>query len=407
MKIAQINSVCGISSTGRIASDISETAKKHGIENRVFYGFLEDPTGNGTKFNSDFNVHADAALTRLFGNRGHYNRKATQKLISELEAYKPDVIHLHNIHGQYLNVPMLCEYICRIDVPVVCTLHDCWLFTGDCFYFDKCGCNAWETGCPRNCPFETEMFTNKICNSSKKNWEEKKALISKIRNLTIVTPSVWLADLTARSFLGNAKIMTINNGIDISSFCPTKSDFRKKYDLQNKFVVMGMCFTLDSQDRKGGHYLIELADKLPDSCAIVILGMDKPNEDMAKNVIFIPKTNSVKELAEVYSAADVFVNPTLEDNFPTVNLEALSCGTPVITFDTGGSPEAVDANTGKVVKKGDAKGLLEAIEEIMAVGKNKYENCCRQRAKQLFSRELMCERYITVYNKLSDLSNKR
>lgn len=397
MRVAQINSVCGILSTGRIASDIAKECASFGIENKVFYGYLNDPEKTGIKFNTDFFVHFDALLTHLFGHRGSYSKRATKKLIKQLKAYNPDVIHLHNIHGQYLNVPMLVNYIKSENKKVVWTLHDCWAFTGDCFYFDKFGCTNWQNGCPENCPHLKSQLTN----SSAENWRQKKELFSGIENLTLVTPSEWLKNLAEKSFFKNSNFKVIYNGINISDFKPAAQNFRDEAGLNGKFVIMGMCFSLNETDRKGGKYLVKLAQSLPD-CTVVLLGIQNPPDTLPPNIVCVNKTNSIARLAEIYSAADVFVNPTLEDNFPTVNIEALACGTPVITFNTGGSPEAVDSKTGIVVEKGNFSELLAAVNTVRANTKSYYSNECRARAERLYNREFMCREYVNLYESMGE-----
>ncbi len=363
MKVFEINSVAGIRSTGRICTDIAKMLLKNGHECKIAYGrekapdFCKDYTVNiGTKLGA----YARFARGLVFDDQGKGAILGTKKLIKEIKAFSPDIIHLHNIHGYYLNIKMLFEYLAKADVPVVWTLHDCWAFTGHCAYFDFVECDRWRTGACSDCPAKGEYPPSIIRDRSQKNLNEKKALFTSVKNLTLVTPSAWLADLTRASFLGRYSVATINNGIDLEVFKPTKGDILTRLGLEGKRIILGVASVWER--RKGLADFIEISKKITDEWHVVLVGLNKKQiAALPKNVTGIERTNSQKELAELYSAADVFVNPTYEDNFPTVNMESLACGTPVVTYDTGGSPESADVKYSKIVKKGDTGALLSAI----------------------------------------------
>lgn len=395
MKVVQINSVCGVGSTGRIAVDISKKLNDEGIENYIFYGTGHSDYENGIKFGGTLNLRTHQLGTRLLGKHGFYSRKATKKSIEKIREVDPDIIHLHNIHGHYLNVEVLFEYLASSNKKVIWTLHDCWGFTGHCAYYDYVNCNKWQTEC-NNCPALREYPRSLIFDRSKESFKDKKRIFNSVEDLTLVTPSRWLAEETKKSFLSKYPVQVINNGIDLSNFKPSIGDFRKKHGIEEKFIILGVAGVWER--RKGLDYFLELAKKAKDGEVIVLVGLSQEQQsELPNNIIGIPRTNSVKELAEIYTTADVFVNPTLEDNFPTTNLEALACGTPVITFDTGGSPEAVDNQTGIVVEKGNLKELAIAIKNIRNKSKEKYEKICINRARDLYNKEEKFLEYIELY----------
>ena len=357
MKVLQINSVCGIRSTGRICTDIADILQQQGHDCKIAYGRCEVPEKYqkyAVKIGSDFDVNCHAIMSRIFDNAGFKSKKVTEKFIKWIKKYDPDIIHLHNIHGYYINIEILFRYLAEADKPVIWTLHDCWAFTGHCSYFSASGCEKWKTGC-EHCQLKKEYPTSNVCDRSRINWAKKSELFTSVKNMNIITPSEWLADLVKKSYLGKYPVSVINNGIDLDIFKPTKSDFRKKNCLQDKKIILGVASIWDA--RKGFDDFIKLSKVIDDSYRIVLVGLAEDQIKMlSDNMLGITKTNSTKELAEIYTAADVFVNFTYEDNYPTVNLEAQACGTPVITYNTGGSVESVpDEN---IIEQGDIKAFL-------------------------------------------------
>ncbi|MBR2467279.1 MAG: glycosyltransferase [Clostridia bacterium] len=363
MKVFEINSVAGIRSTGRICTDIAKMLFENGHECKIAYGrekapdFCKDYTVNiGTKLGA----YARFARGLVFDDQGKGAILGTKKLIKEMKAFSPDIIHLHNIHGYYLNIRMLFEYLAEADVPVVWTLHDCWAFTGHCAYFDFVECDKWRTGACESCPAKGEYPPSILRDRSKKNLKEKKELFTSVKKMTLVTPSAWLAELTRSSFLGKYEVATVNNGIDLDVFKPTEGDILTRLGLEGKRIILGVASVWER--RKGLADFLEIAKKITPEWHVVLVGLNKKQiAALPENVTGIERTNSGRELAELYSAADVFVNPTYEDNFPTVNMEALACGTPVVTYNTGGSPESADEKYSKIVEKGDTGALLSAI----------------------------------------------
>lgn len=395
MRVIQINSVCGIGSTGRIATDIHNILIEEGHESYIAYGRdIQKNCNTAIKIGTRFDNYMHVVTTRVFDKHGFGSKKATKKFIEQLERINPDIIHLHNIHGYYLNTAVLFEYLKKSNKPVIWTLHDCWAFTGHCAYFDYEGCEKWKSGCNK-CPQKNEYPSSFLFDSSFKNYKKKKALFSGMKNLTIVTPSKWLADLVKESYLKEYSVEVINNGIDLNLFKQTKNNFRENNNLENKYIILGVASTWDR--RKGLKYFLDLSETLSVDEVLVLVGLsEKQLKNLPNNIIGISRTNSIEELSDIYSSADIFVNPTLEDNFPTTNLEALACGTPVITFNTGGSSESVDVKTGLVVTKGDLNELKNAIS-LLKGRKNYYTENCEIKAKACYSKQDRFYEYLKLY----------
>lgn len=397
MKVLQINSVCGVGSTGRIATDIHKMLVEQGHESYIAYGRGQAKNCDQTiKIGSKFDNYAHVALTRIYDKHGFGSKKATKEFINKVEELDPDVIHLHNIHGYYINVEILFDYLNKANKPVIWTLHDCWAFTGHCAYFDYVGCDKWKTNC-FECPEKNSYPSSKFIDNSYNNFSIKKDIFTGIKNLTIVTPSIWLAGIVKESIVGEYPIAVINNGIDLGVFQPTESNFRTKHNLENIYIILGVASIWDR--RKGLKYFVELSKKLENNEKIVLVGLtEKQIAQLPDNIIGITRTNNIKELVEIYSTVDVFINPTLEDNFPTTNLEALACGTPVVTFATGGSVESIDESCGFIVEKGNLDILIERVREIKTYGKSKYSIQAINRAKQFYNDKDRYIEYVETYN---------
>ncbi|EGT0681630.1 glycosyltransferase [Clostridium perfringens] len=394
MKILQINSVCGAGSTGRIATDLYKVLEEHGHECVIAYGRGTAPQGIKTiKIGTDFDNYMHVAKTRIFDKHGFGSTKATKEFIQKVKEYDPDVIHLHNIHGYYINIEILFNYLKKADKKVIWTLHDCWAFTGHCAYFDYVGCDKWKSEC-KKCPQKKEYPKSNLFDNSTKNLKKKKDIFKGIKDLTIVTPSEWLAKLVGMSFLSEYKIKVINNGIDLSVFKPIESDFREKYNLQDKILILGVASMWDR--RKGLDYLVDLSKILDDSYRLIIVGVNKKQKKtLAKNILTITRTDNINELVEIYSAADIFINSTLEDNFPTTNLEAIACGTPVITFNTGGSIECINKYTGKIVNSNSVDELAVKIKSLINDKIDLVE--CKKQAEKFYDKNFKFKEYLELF----------
>lgn len=403
-KLLQINVTSNWGSTGRIAEEIGQLAISNGWESHIAYG-----REMGTKSTShtyrisgkcDFYMHA--LQTRLFDRHGLASTRNTHNLIKYIECIKPDVIHLHNIHGYFVNYPTLFRYLSTLSTPIVWTMHDCWTFTGHCSYFDIAGCDRWLTGC-YSCPQKGEYPTSVLLDRSKQNYADKRKHFTSLQNLTIVPVSDWLARLTAKSFFKESKIHRIHNGVNIDVFKPqsreSQNNIRAKYGFGDKNIVLGVASVWSP--RKGLEDFIKLNEIVDDNTTIALVGLTpKQIDSLPRGMIGISRTENVEELAALYSVAGIFVNPTYEDNFPTTNIESLACGTPVITYNTGGSIEAVDATTGLIVEQGDITSLSNAVKTIINNSAQYSTEACRKRAVDNYNKDNRFNDYINLYTDL-------
>ncbi|HZK96174.1 MAG TPA: glycosyltransferase [Prolixibacteraceae bacterium] len=401
MKILQINSSVNTGSTGRIAEDIGKVLLKDGHQSFIAAGFTERPsTSQVIKIGNQWDQKLHGIKTRLFDRHGFGSKNATLKLVKELARIKPDLIHLHNLHGYYLHIDVLFAYLNKIQLPVVWTFHDCWPFTGHCSFFDRYQCTKWQTVC-HHCPNTKGYPASLGIDNSLRNYQDKQYIFNWLDNCTIVTPSEWLAEHVHHSFLGNYPVKYIHNGIDLEVFSPTVSSESTlaNYQINNTPFILGVASTWDL--RKGLKDFEELALRKDKPFQVVLVGLSKNQlASLPTGVIGIARTENTAELAALYAAATVFVNPSYVDNFPTTNLEALACGTSVITYNTGGSPEAIDAETGIVVEKGDVSGLYEAIKLVCSKGKDFYTGKCRERAVRYFNKEDRYTEYLELYKSM-------
>ena len=431
MKILLINEVCGVTSTGSICADLAEYLMSRGHEVRVLYGRMDAPercSGYGVRIAGKYEVALNALEARLFDNCGlaggivgrHGSGVGgTGRAIEFIREFEPDVVHLHNLHGYYINYKLLFEELARLQVPVIQTLHDCWALTGHCAYFDNAGCDKWKTGCG-NCPQKGEYPKSILLDRSKRNLEEKVRAYGLLKNLRFVVPSKWLGEIVEESRVGRSvgstvaaevrvdasgagassavgstgNVVVIPNGIDSEVFAPREGNYFARKGITDKKVVLGVASLWEP--RKGLDYFIELASRLPDEYRIVLVGVrDEQKKLLPANISTIARTFDRKELASIYSSAYVYLNPTLEDNYPTTNLEAICCGTPVITFDTGGSPESAQAY-GIVCEK-SVNAILEAIDKVESLYDSALPAGGLEAIREQFSSRVMFARYETLY----------
>lgn len=361
MKVLMINVVCGIRSTGRICTDIADALTAQGHEVKIAYGRETVPEKYqkyAVRIGSDFGVKLHGLRARLLDGAGFGSKSDTKKFIEWVKEFDPDVIHLHNIHGYYINIEVLFDYLRTCGKKIIWTLHDCWAFTGHSAYCDAVQCDKWKSGCD-HCP-QIKEYPKSYLDRSKRNWKMKKKMMTGIRNFSIVTPSHWLEGLVKESFLNEYPVKVIHNGIDTSQFYPMENDFRDFYDIGNRYILLGVASTWN--DMKGYSDFFSLSKRLDDDYKIVMVGLtDEQIAELPGNILGIKRTESVKELAQIYSAADLFLNLTYCDNYPTVHLEAISCGTPVVSYDTGGCSESI-LNCGDVVEQGNITALIETIK---------------------------------------------
>lgn len=392
MKVLQINSVCGRGSTGRIATDLADILREQGHDCRIAYGRDTVPEKYqeiAYRIGSDWNVRLHGVQTRLLDNHGFASKGATAKFLKWADDYDPDVIHLHNLHGYYINVEMLFAWLKRTSKPIIWTLHDCWAFTGHCAHFTVAGCDKWESGACGNCPQKKGYPQSLFVDGSRRNFARKKAAFTGLPNLSIVTPSKWLAEQVKQSFLRDYPVQTIPSGIDLSVFQPTPSTFRERNGLVGKHILLGVASTWSGS--KGLDDFMKLAAMLDDQRKIVLVGLTQEQIDaLPENIVGIRRTNSVQELAEIYTAADVFLNPSREETQGLTTVEALSCGTPVITYNKTAVPEVVDASCG-IVTECNPESLLAALDKV-----DFSKEACKKRAEQYDKQQCFLE-YISLY----------
>lgn len=396
MRVLQINSVCGIGSTGRICTDLAEILEQQGNECKIVYGRELAPEKFervAHKIGNNLSVKADALIARVFDNAGFNSKAETQKLIKWIKEYEPDIIHLHNIHGYYINIECLFGFLKTYDKPVIWTLHDCWAFTGHCSYFTVAECDKWKEQC-FSCPQKGEYPTSVVFDNSKKNYNKKKELFTGLSNLTIVTPSKWLAETAKQSFLGDYEILPIPNGIDLEVFKPRKSDFKEKYSLQNKKIILGSATTWSA--RKGLHLFGEISELIGDDYMVVAVGVTKEQaKSLPGKLLALPRTNNIEQLAEIYTAADVFVNISKEETMGLTTVEAMACGTPVVTSNYTAVPEVVTESTGVVVENLTAENVIKAIKFVA----NRTYDLTIEEAKK-YEKKQQYLKYIDLYNKV-------
>lgn len=397
MKLLQINSVVNIGSTGRIAEQIGQAAMAAGWESYIAYGREAGQSQSHLiKIGSPFDVMWHGIATRLFDRHGLASKRATRRFISQIKEIQPDIIHLHNIHGYYLNYEVLFEYLSKADMPVVWTLHDCWAMTGHCSYFEGANCTKWATQC-YDCPL-THSYPKAYFDSSYDNYNKKKNSFN-IPNIYLITVSEWLLKIVENSFLRNNSRQVIYNGVDTNLFNYTGNTIKKNLGICNKKLLLGVASIWD--ERKGLTAYCRLAKILTDEYRIVLIGLSPAQiQKLPKGIIGIERTNNINELVQYYSAADVVMNLSYAETFGLTTVEGFACGTPSIVYDTTASPELITENTGIVVQLGDILAVKDAVEEICRKGKEHYSQFCRERALKHFNKEDKFKEYIELYKKI-------
>lgn len=362
MRILQVNSVYGRGSTGRIVQSIGANLAANGDDSYVAYGRgAATEENNLIRVGSGIDVARHGARSRVLDQHGLGSVRPTEELVNHIRDLQLDIIHLHNIHGYYLNYEVLFGYAKNAGTPVIWTLHDCWPFTGHCAYFTYAECDKWRTTC-RVCP-QSSLYPASIARDySRENFRRKREAFTGHDNLTIVTPSRWLAALVRDSILQEYPTRVIQNDPDFGVFKPTQSDWKLRMGLVGRYLILGVA--AHWEDRKGLRYLAGLAPNLRGDEVVIIVGKLPRGAKLPVGVVHIPATQDAGELAAIYTASDVLVNPTLEDNYPTTNLEAMACGTPVVTFDTGGSAETIARGKGRVVTQKSGPALREALDDL-------------------------------------------
>jgi glycosyltransferase involved in cell wall biosynthesis len=398
MKVLQINAVSGISSTGRTCSELSNYLNNHGHEGFVAYSAgISYPKGYIIGNRIDTKVHS--LFSRVFGLQAYFSKYATRRLLTYISALKPDIVHLHNLHSNYINLKLLLNYLAENDIPTVITLHDCWFYTGKCTHYTVENCYKWQTGCG-GCPRLKKDNPSWFFDQTPTMLEDKKDWLLLIPRLAVVGVSDWITDEARKSFLSSANVLTrIYNWIDLKVFKPVDgSAVRVKLGITDKYIILGVSSVWSNP--KGLDKFIKLADIIPPKMQIVLVGTLSSKIKLPENIIHIPETHDVAELAMYYSMADVYVHLSPEETFGKVIAEALSCGTPVIVFNSTACPEVVGTGCGIILNEYQPSAILKAIMTIRENGKSFYSTNAINRAHQNFNETLIMEEYSMLYKQL-------
>jgi putative colanic acid biosynthesis glycosyltransferase len=407
MKLLQINTSLNSSSTGKITNQIGDIFIENGHESFIMYsGRYSDVTSKSIthKIGSKFDFYVHAVITRIFDKHGFSSNRATKKMLKTIELIQPDVIHLHNLHGYYLNVGILFKYLATSRAKIVWTLHDCWTFTGHCCHFEYVNCEKWIKEC-NSCPQKSSYPSAIFIDNSKVNFQNKRKSFNSISNsnMTIVPVSSWLNNKLKYSFLNSYKSKVIHNGIDLDIFKPQRNQsFIEDYNLKNKYILLGVASVWT--ERKGFNEFIKLSKIISKDCVIVLVGVSKRlQKKLSSDIISIEKTSNQTQLAEIYSCSDLYLNLTFEDTYPSTNLESIACGTPVISYNTGGSPESLK-NAGVVVNQGDLKTLFKTIMDLKNNSYIKFsKNNLRNIANENFNKNTNFKEYVKLYKEILEI----
>lgn len=402
--LLQINSVVNSGSTGRIAEEIGLTVMNNGWQSYIAYGRNERPSNSElVKIGTELDIKLHGLLTRLFDKHGYGSKNATVQLIKKIREINPNIIHLHNIHGYYLNIGVLFEYLSEINIPVVWTFHDCWPITGHCSYFDYIKCYKWKKQC-YECPQVRKYPSSILFDNSRSNYRYKKMHFTSLRNLTIVPVSDWLSGIVSESFLSKYQVRRIFNGIDLDLFRPSSSFVkRNKLGIDSKFMILGVASTWC--ERKGLADFLKLSKLIACDEIIVLIGLNRKQIDiLPNNIIGLERTENIQQLVELYSESDVVLNLSVEETFGMTTVEGFACGTPGIVYNCTASPELISPETGFIIEQGDLTGVISAINIIKEKGKAHYANACRERAVKLYNKDDRYNEYLELYNQL--LKNK-
>ena len=400
MKVVQINATCDAGSTGRICRELNDALLQYGNEGLVLYGNGKSDYQHARKVSGNAEVKAHGLLSRILGKNAAYSPAATGKILDTLAAWQPDIVHLHNLHGNYVNLKPLLRYLAANDIPTVLTLHDCWLFTGKCTHYPEAGCHKWQTGCGC-CPQLKGDIPSYCFDRTAEMWVEKKALFQAIPRLAVIGVSDWITEEARKSFLKDAAILQqVYNWIDPEVFYPRGPEARREFGIsENKYAVLcaGVAWDRGSTKTKD---LLALAAILPEDCEIILAGAIAFSGRLPGNIKSVGYLSSAEDLAKLYSACDIYVHLSREDTFGKVIAEAIACGTPAVVYDSTACPEIVGADCGYVVPVGDVASIWEAIQKTRNGERTAWEQSCVQHARDDFSKEKRIAQTLELYQKL-------
>lgn len=394
----QINAVYGMGSTGVIVEDLHNLSLENGIDSYVSYSTTnKNPKEiiNGYKIGTDFGQKLHALLSRLEGKQAYFSRYSTSKLIKHIKKIKPDVVHLHNVHSNFLHLNMLLKFLAKNEIKTIINLHDCWFYTGGCFHYTSNQCFKWLEDC-KDCPKRYLGTPALLRDAASEILADRKKYFGKFKNLTVVGVSDWIANEGRRTFFNKYDVCTIHNGIDTDFFVNTPSDFREKHNLQDKFLILGAAVKFTNPHNK--ELTEEFLKRLPEDTIVVMIGCNENQMNIwPSNVLPLGYIKDREELRQIYSACDVFVNCTQGDSLSLINVEAQSCGTPVVTHRNTGAQETVDNKCGFSVETGNVEELLNAVLKIKEIGKASLSEECHKWAETKFDKNKNYMKYIDLY----------
>ncbi len=404
MKVLQINAVYGVGSTGVIVRDIHELCLEKGIESYVAYStsnMLPAEIKNGYKIGKNLDKKLHAVFCRINGEQAYFSRSATKKLIAYIKEIKPDIVHLHNLHSNFVHLNMLLDFLGKEDIATVITLHDCWFYTGGCFHYTSVGCEGWKNECG-NCPKKKKDTPAYVFDKSSRILQDRKKYLGKIKNLTVVGVSEWITDEAKSTFLGKKRCMTVYNGVDTDFFAPVESDIRRELGIEDKFVVLAIAnkwlLPVNTNTLK------TVVEGLDNETVMVMIGCGEADRNkLPKNVIATDFIRDRERMKAFYSMADVFANCTREESFSLVNVEAQACGTPAVTYKNTGAQETVELSLSLAVESGNAEALLEAIMTVKHNRKSTYSQKCREWVCSRFDKNANYLKYVELYKSLGEL----
>ena len=398
MKVLQIIVVANSGSTGKISEKIGSLAIDKGWVSYIAYGRWYNPSRSTLiKIGNKFDILCHGFKSILCDKHGYGSHKATKKLISTIIKIQPDIIHLHNIHGYYLNFELLFKFLSTYGKPIIWTLHDCWSYTGHCVHYTAINCQKWKVQCD-HCP-HLLSYPIAITDNSNNNYQKKKTCFTNLKNLYIITVSEWLKKEVEQSFLKNYPILKINNGVDTKLFKPTSSNIREKLGITDKFIILSVATNWIKG--KGLKDFINLAQRLNDTYRIILVGINKIQKvSLPPNIIGISKTENVHELIQLYSAADLYISFSIEETFGLTIIESMACGTPALVYDSTACRELINEKVGKVIKVKDLNSAIDFISKVKSLGKDFFSEACRNHILQHYTEEKTISNYISLYNQL-------
>lgn len=398
MKIVQINATLGIGSTGRIVSELAEYIEKSGNTAISLFaqGQKENPSDRRIGCTAGQRAHLLASL--FLGNQGFHSRLSTKRLVRYLSDIRPDIVHLHNLHSNYIHLPVLGNYLAQADIPTVITLHDCWFFTGKCCHYTASGCEKWQNGCG-HCPRVHMDNKSLFFDKSAEMYQKKKRILGSIPRLAVVGVSDWITGEAKKSYLSSAKILkTVYNGIDLQIFCQHSSSIKERFALSAKKLILGVAAFWNPD--KGHDDFCRLAELLDDDYVILLVGQP-PVSKRSEKILYIGAVSRPDELAHFYNAADIFVSLSREESFGKVIAEALACGTPVAAYDATAIGELVPSGCGALAAPGDVGEIVRIIQAVTSHEKESFSQNCVDFSRQ-FDRNLCGKKYLDIYQQLSE-----